>query len=304
MKLFVGLGNPGEKYSRNRHNAGFMAVERIADRFGLRPWRKRFHALVAEGEIGGERVILIKPQTYYNDAGKSVGEASRFLKVPVSDIVVFHDEIDLAEGKLRTKTGGGAAGNNGLRSITNHLSADFVRVRIGVGHPGHKDQVANYVLNDIPKAAASWFDALLDGIADAAPRLVGGDIERFQTDVSQVLSKQGIEIPGVDAGKGGNDGSQRGRKPTLPGAAKRQPPRGGRPTGRSGGQSKRTGPSQLDLARRAAGPRSKKQGSAGADETGLTPPSPTDPGPEPEKPGTALADKLKRWLAGTPKDKT
>src|SRR5215470_8070909 len=136
MKLFVGLGNPGTEHARQRHNVGFMAVERIAERYGLGAWKKRFHGLVCEGPIGGSRVVLLKPQTYMNDSGRSVGEAQRYLKVAEGDIYVFHDELDLAPAKVKVKTGGGNAGHNGLRSISSHVGNDYRRVRIGVGHPG------------------------------------------------------------------------------------------------------------------------------------------------------------------------
>jgi PTH1 family peptidyl-tRNA hydrolase len=187
MKLFVGLGNPGGKYARNRHNVGFMAVERIADRHGFSPWRRRFQAETADGEIGGERVLLLKPQTYMNESGLAVGDAARFLKIPESDIVVFYDEIDLAPGKLKVKTGGGNAGHNGLRSLSAHLDNDYMRVRIGVGHPGHKDLVVNYVLNDFAKADQTWLAPLLDAIAGSCTFLAKGDQARFLTDVARQL---------------------------------------------------------------------------------------------------------------------
>jgi peptidyl-tRNA hydrolase, PTH1 family len=195
MKLFVGLGNPGDKYARNRHNVGFMAVERIAERHGFGPWKRKFQGLAADGEIAGNKVLLLKPQTFMNESGRSVGEAVRFLKLPIDDVVVLYDEIDLAPGKLKAKVGGGNAGHNGLRSISAHLENDYVRVRIGVGHPGHKDLVANYVLNDFAKAERVWLEPLLDAIADAAGRLAEGKPERFLTDVARIL----------DAG-GGDDG--------------------------------------------------------------------------------------------------
>ena len=185
MKLIVGLGNPGEKYARNRHNVGFMAVEMIADRHDFGPWKRKFQGFAADGDLGGEKVMLLKPQTYMNESGRSVGEAARFLKVPVGDIIVLYDEIDLAAGKLKAKTGGGNAGHNGLRSISTHLENDYARVRIGVGHPGHKDLVANYVLNDFAKADRAWLDPMLDAIAGAAGRLGKGDLERFLTDVAR-----------------------------------------------------------------------------------------------------------------------
>lgn len=187
MKLLVGLGNPGAKYARNRHNVGFMALERIAAEHGAGPWRKKFQGQVAEAVIAGEKVLLLKPETYMNESGRAVGEAARFLKVPISDVVVLYDEIDLAPGKLKVKVGGGNAGHNGLRSISAHLDNDYVRVRIGVGHPGHKDLVANYVLNDFAKADQVWLEPLLDAIAKCASRLVTGNSERFLTDVALEL---------------------------------------------------------------------------------------------------------------------
>jgi len=188
MKLIVGLGNPGAKYAGNRHNVGFMTLARIGDRQAGGTWRKRFSAQTADAVIAGEKVLLLCPETYYNEAGRAVSEAARFLKIEPQDIIVFHDEIDLAPGKVRVKTGGGLAGNNGLRSIAAHMGPDFIRVRVGVGHPGNKDAVANYVLNDFPKADRDGLDVLLDAMADAVPHLVEGHHDRFQTAVSQTLT--------------------------------------------------------------------------------------------------------------------
>jgi PTH1 family peptidyl-tRNA hydrolase len=185
MKLFVGLGNPGSEHARQRHNVGFMGLDRIAERHGLGPWKKRFLGLVCEGSIGGRRAMLLKPQTYMNDSGRSVGEAQRYIKVPEGDIYVFHDELDLAPGKVKVKTGGGNAGHNGLRSITAHIGNEYGRVRIGIGHPGSKEQVLRHVLHDFAKADAAWLDPLLDAIANAAPRLAAGDDARFLTDVAR-----------------------------------------------------------------------------------------------------------------------
>ena len=187
MKLFVGLGNPGSEHARQRHNVGFMCVERIAERHRLGPWKKRFHGLCCEGPIAGHRVMLLKPQTYMNDSGRSVGEAQRYLKIGERDIYVFHDELDLTPAKLKVKTGGGNAGHNGLRSITAHIGNEYARVRIGIGHPGAKEQVLRHVLHDFAKADAVWLEPLLDAIADAAPRLAAGDDARFLTDVARVL---------------------------------------------------------------------------------------------------------------------
>jgi peptidyl-tRNA hydrolase, PTH1 family len=196
MKLFVGLGNPGTDYARQRHNVGFMALDRIADRHELGPWKKRFHGLVCDGHIGSRRVVLLKPQTYMNDSGRSVGEAMRYLKIAEEDIYVFHDEIDLAPAKLRVKVGGGNAGHNGLRSISAHIGNEYARVRIGVGHPGSKDLVSGYVLHDFAKADAEWLEPLLDAIADAAGRLAGGDQARFLTDVARALQADKDERKG------------------------------------------------------------------------------------------------------------
>ncbi len=197
MKLFAGLGNPGDEYARNRHNVGFMCVDRIAAAHGFSPWKKKFQGFACEGEIAGERVLLLKPQTYMNESGRSVGEAARFLKIAEGDIVVFYDEIDLTPGKLKVKTGGGNAGHNGLRSISAHLDNDYVRVRIGVGHPGNKELVARWVLNDFAKADSEWLNPLLDAIAKSAGRIAKGDQARFLTDVAREL---GSDPPGLTSG--------------------------------------------------------------------------------------------------------
>jgi PTH1 family peptidyl-tRNA hydrolase len=199
MKLFVGLGNPGSAYAWHRHNIGFMALDRIVERHGLGPWKKRFHGYACDGSIAGHRVLLLKPQTYMNDSGRSVGEAQRYLKISEGDIYVFHDEIDLAPGKLKVKTGGGNAGHNGLRSITAHIGNEYGRVRIGVGHPGSKDLVHGYVLHDFAKADAEWLDPLLDAIAGAAGRLAAGDPARFLTDVARSLKDTEREEPKREA---------------------------------------------------------------------------------------------------------
>ena len=185
MQLFVGLGNPGQKYARNRHNIGFMAVDRIAGAHGFGPWRAKFQAEFAEGRLGGEKVVLLKPQTYMNLSGQSVGEAMRFYKLGPGDVTVFHDELDLAPGKLRVKRGGGHAGHNGLRSIHQHVGPDYRRVRLGIGHPGRKELVSAHVLHDFAKADEDWLDDLLRGIADGAPHLAAGDESRFQNAVAQ-----------------------------------------------------------------------------------------------------------------------
>lgn len=179
MKLFVGLGNPGAKYAGNRHNIGFMALDEIASDHGFAPWRSKFQGQLCEGKLGGEKVILLKPETFMNLSGQSVGEAMRFYKLTPADVTVFHDELDLAPGKVRVKTGGGHAGHNGLRSMHQHIGADYHRVRMGIGHPGHKDAVARYVLHDFAKADQNWLDDVLRGSSDGAPDLARGDSGRF-----------------------------------------------------------------------------------------------------------------------------
>ena len=184
MKLMVGLGNPGAKYARNRHNVGFMAVEAIADAHGFGPWRAKFQGVVSEGRLGTEKVVLLKPETYMNNSGQSVGAAMRFYKLEAADVIVLHDEIDLAPGRCRVKDGGGHAGHNGLRSIHQHIGPDYRRVRIGVGHPGDKNKVAGFVLKDFAKADEAWLDDLLRGIADGAPKLAAGDGSGFMNAVA------------------------------------------------------------------------------------------------------------------------
>ncbi len=190
MKLFAGLGNPGANYQGNRHNIGFMAVERIAHAHGFSPWRKKFNALISEGSIGSERIMLLKPETFMNDSGRSVGEAMRFLKIAEGDVYVFHDELDLAPGKIKVKIGGGNAGHNGLRSITAHIGNEYWRVRLGIGHPGSKDAVTHYVLNDFAKSEREWLNDLLDAISDATGPLARGDDARFLTDVARRLQSE------------------------------------------------------------------------------------------------------------------
>jgi PTH1 family peptidyl-tRNA hydrolase len=184
MKLFVGLGNPGAGYARNRHNIGFMAMDRIASDNGFGPWKSRFHGEATEGRLGSDKVLLLKPGTFMNRSGQSVQAAMQFYKLEPSDVVVFHDELDLAPGKCRVKQGGGHAGHNGLRSIHGHIGEAYGRVRLGIGHPGHKDKVAGYVLHDFPKADEDWLDDLMRGISDGAAYLADGDSAKFMNAVA------------------------------------------------------------------------------------------------------------------------
>ena len=185
MQLFVGLGNPGAKYAANRHNIGFMAIDRIAEDHGFPMFRGKFQGAVSEGRLGSEKIVLLKPETYMNRSGQSVGEAMRFYKLEPGQVTVFHDELDLVPGKLRVKSGGGHAGHNGLRSLHQHIGPEYQRVRLGIGHPGHKDRVPGYVLHDFAKADHEWIDDLLRGISDGAEELAKGDAGRFMNAVAQ-----------------------------------------------------------------------------------------------------------------------
>ena len=184
MLLFVGLGNPGADYARNRHNIGFMAVDAIVRRHGFSPWRAKFHGEICEGAVGAEKVVALKPMTYMNDSGRAVAAACQFYKIEPKDVVVFHDELDLDPGRLRLKIGGGHAGHNGLRSIQAHIGADFRRVRLGIGHPGAKERVTGHVLGDFAKVDRDWLEPLLDDVADASPLLVAGDDTGFMNRIA------------------------------------------------------------------------------------------------------------------------
>jgi PTH1 family peptidyl-tRNA hydrolase len=230
MKLIVGLGNPGDEYAGHRHNVGFMAVERIAERHRFSPWKRKFQGHASDGEIAGEKVMLLKPATYMNESGRAVGEAARFLKIAPADIVVVHDELDLLPGKIKVKTGGGNAGHNGLRSISAHIGNDYPRLRIGIGHPGHKDAVYQYVLHDFAKSDARWLEPLLDAIADAAGRLAAGDSARFLTDVARAL--------GEDEPKKGKPAAKAaaGAEPAAPPPAEPPPAAGRHPAAERAGK--------------------------------------------------------------------
>ncbi|MEO9651462.1 MAG: aminoacyl-tRNA hydrolase [Roseobacter sp.] len=188
MILFIGLGNPGPKYSGNRHNIGFMALDRIAQDYDFAPWKAKHQGRISDGRFGSERAVLLQPETYMNNSGQSVQAAMRFYKVDPADVIVLHDEIDLAPGKVKYKTGGGHAGHNGLRSIHAHIGPDYARVRLGVGHPGHKDRVPSYVLSDFAKADQSWLDDVLRGVSDGAPFLAQDDPAKFSNAVALRVS--------------------------------------------------------------------------------------------------------------------
>jgi PTH1 family peptidyl-tRNA hydrolase len=308
MKLLVGLGNPGKDYARHRHNVGFMALERIAARHGFGPWRKRHRGLVTEGLIGGRKVMLLMPQTFMNDSGQAVGEAQRYLKIPEDDIYVFHDEIDLAPGKLKVKVGGGNAGHNGLRSVSAHIGNDYPRVRIGVGHPGAKEKVIGYVLHDFSKADQDWLEPMLDAIAESAGHLASGDEARFLTEVTRRLqpaqSSALVKRSGKAAARshGGN-----GAGKDTNGAGKSSNGNGGTVgfgTGSSGGY--RTGPEPgAAPAAPAAVATAPPQAAAAPPAAPAPKPSASSPRPaaaagtqaQPKRSGS-LAGSLMRWLRG------
>jgi len=205
MLLLVGLGNPGARYVGTRHNVGFMAVQAIAKRHGIGPWRRRFQGVACEGTLGGARVLLLLPGTFMNESGRAVAEAAHFYKLPLVDITVFHDEIELPPGKVRIKVGGGIAGHNGLRSISEHIGNDYRRVRIGVGHPGHKDLVEHYVLSDFAKSEQRWVEALTEILADNVDFLVRGEDASFQNKVHLAMVAKGFGQQDQDS-KGDHDG--------------------------------------------------------------------------------------------------
>lgn len=189
MLIIAGLGNPGSKYASNRHNIGFMAVDEIAHRHSFSPWKNKFRSLIAEGKLDGDKVLLLKPQTFMNNSGEAIGEAMRFYKLAPSDILVMYDELDLAPGKTRFKTGGGAGGHNGIKSTIAHCGEGFKRLRLGIGHPGHKARVNSHVLGDFAKADQIWLEPLLQAIGENAILLASGENSSFMNKLS--LSVQG-----------------------------------------------------------------------------------------------------------------
>ncbi|TNB49335.1 aminoacyl-tRNA hydrolase [Martelella lutilitoris] len=184
MFIIAGLGNPGGQYAANRHNIGFMAVDAIAEKNGFSPWSAKFKGLISEGSLAGEKVLLIKPQTFMNLSGESVGEALRFYKLSVADLLVIYDELDLMPGKARIKTGGGSGGHNGIKSIDAHCGKDYRRLRLGIGHPGDKARVHGHVLGNFAKADSAWLEPLLEGIAKNAELLVRGEDSQFMNKIA------------------------------------------------------------------------------------------------------------------------
>jgi len=198
MYLIVGLGNPGPKYAGNRHNIGFMAVDEMVRRHGFSPWRRRFQGEVAEATIAGKKVLALKPMTYMNDSGRSVGEAMRFYDIDPSRVIAFYDELDLEPGKVRVKLGGGAAGHNGIRSMIAHVGPHFQRVRLGIGHPGDRHLVHPHVLSDFAKADKAWLAPLIDAVAEFAPLLIQGQDASFQNKVHLALNPPAEKPPKKD----------------------------------------------------------------------------------------------------------
>lgn len=191
MHLLVGLGNPGAAYARNRHNIGARAADDIVRRYGFSPWRSKFQGILAEGSIAGEKAVVLKPETYMNLSGQSVAAAARFFKIGAPEVIVFHDDLDLAPGKLRVKQGGGSGGHNGLKSIDAHLGNDTWRVRIGIGHPGDRDLVTPWVLGDFAKADEAWAVPLLEAVSGQLPLLLAGDANGFMTRVALAAAPKG-----------------------------------------------------------------------------------------------------------------
>ena len=190
MQIWAGLGNPGASYVMHRHNVGFMVADLLADMYGFGPWKLRFQGLTTEGRIGGEKILLLKPQTFMNESGRSVGEAMRFFKLEPGDVTAFYDELDLDPFRVKVKTGGGTAGHNGIRSIDAHIGPDFRRVRLGIGHPGHKERVTGHVLGNFAKPELDDLSSMLGAVAAEAPRLAEGDDVRFMSEVALRLQEQ------------------------------------------------------------------------------------------------------------------
>lgn len=198
MFLVVGLGNPGQAYEKNRHNIGFMAVDEIVRRHSFSPWRSKFHGQLSDGSLQGRKIVALKPETFMNDSGRAVQAAMTFYKITPEDVIVFQDEIDLAPGKLRVKRGGGHAGHNGLRSIHAAVGPNYARVRMGVGHPGDKAQVANHVLKDFAKADAEWLEPMLDGCAEYLSDILDGDDPTYMSKVAQKITPNRSNAPRPD----------------------------------------------------------------------------------------------------------
>ncbi|HUI16572.1 MAG TPA: aminoacyl-tRNA hydrolase [Alphaproteobacteria bacterium] len=219
MRLVVGLGNPGPKYAANRHNVGFLAVNAIVRRHSFGPFKSRFQGLIAEGTVEAVRLHILKPMTFMNESGRALGEVVRFYKLAPSEVLVIHDELDLAPGKVKVKQGGGSAGHNGLRSIDAHIGPDYWRLRIGIGHPGDPNLVYPYVLSDFFAEDVAWLEKLLPAIAEALPLILAGEDNRFMTKLALLTKPQRPKPPPQDAG---SDAAKDGPGPGDPAADPRE----------------------------------------------------------------------------------
>ncbi len=206
MLLLVGLGNPGQGYAKNRHNIGFVAIDAITEHYSFGGSREKFQGRIVDGEIGGVKVMALKPETFMNESGRAVEAASSFFKIPPENIIVFHDEIDLQAGRVRVKRGGGHAGHNGLRSIHAHIGPDYGRVRIGVGHPGDKDQVTGHVLNDFSKADKEWVEKMIGAVSENAALLIDGNDSAYMSKVAEAVNPPRSSKPGDETPAGGDNG--------------------------------------------------------------------------------------------------
>jgi PTH1 family peptidyl-tRNA hydrolase len=264
MKILVGLGNPGDKYEENRHNVGFMAVEAIAEHHGGGAWKRRFQGLATEVDLGREKCLLLKPTTFMNESGRSVGEAMRFYKISPADVIVFHDELDLEPGKVRVKFGGGHAGHNGLKSISAHIGNDYQRVRIGIGHPGSREAVVSYVLHDFSKKDREWLEPLLNAVAHGVPHLAAGQDAKFLNEIARV-SRPVIE-PVVSSARGQGDAPAQASKPA--------------PAAATNGAGTPASPPPASATERKPEPAYAGGGAAS----------------QPDEPDTSLAAKLRAWF--------
>ena len=201
MLVVVGLGNSGQRYASNRHNVGFMVVDELIRAYGLGGGRARFQSIVHEGWLAGEKILALKPTTYVNESGRAVGSAMRFYKLTPAHVIAIHDELDLAPGKLRVKTGGGNGGHNGIKSIDAHIGRDYRRVRIGIGHPGHRDRVSGHVLSDFSAEEHGWLDSLIDAVTEAFPLVIAGDDSRFMSRVALLTRR--ADAPNNQSGENG-----------------------------------------------------------------------------------------------------
>jgi peptidyl-tRNA hydrolase, PTH1 family len=283
MKILVGLGNPGDKYEMNRHNVGFMAVEAIAENYSASPWKRRFQGMAAEVEIGRERCLLLKPSTFMNESGRSVGEAIRFYKISPADVIVFHDELDLEPGRVRVKFGGGQAGHNGLKSISAHIGNDYHRARIGIGHPGSREAVVSYVLHDFSKKDRDWLEPLLNAIARGVPHLLAGQDAKFLNEIARVSRPAPEATP-----------ARKGERPSpaasTPSATQAAPPAVAAPKPASAPELAMAAPgAPASSAERKPEPAMAEAAAAPKPAGG-----PSKSAPEPEE--TSFAAKLKAWF--------